>query len=384
MDATEARSANNVLLLASAFGAPYRVLRSAAALPAAVHVLGCGTARSLRLSRFCRSYRYFPFEEFKDDAADLVAAAAYIDGYARARNISRIFPADALTTRFLIRLRPLLTTPCFPLPDLAAFDALATKDRFGAFCREEDLAHPREEVFASREDLLAALQTGRLRFPAVFKPLDRAGSIGVRIVDKQNAYEAALSIDYAPVLVQDFVEGEDRSITVFCREGHVLRQAVYCHPNGDFRFLREIGFERLVARIAYRLKLTGVFNFDARVDHGGKTWLIECNPRFFFNMDVATVVGMNFADTEAVEPKSIPDCDICIPDALLAQLLRGRSPRRQDWRMLRHWLKDPLVFALVSCGYQRKWNASWLEDALVATRQADAPLLHARAMAVLG
>lgn len=360
-----ARRASTVLLLASGFVAQYRVLRCAAALGAMVHVLGAGAARSLALSRYCTRYRGFDF------SADCVKAARLLDAYAKRHGIELILPSDAPTTRFLAAIQPTLSTPVFPVPDVAAFDALATKDRFMALCRSMDIPHPEGALFSSKADLTDAITLGCLKLPAMLKPVNRAGSIGVMRIDAANAAETVAKLHYAPILAQDVVEGVDRSISVFCRDGTILKQAIYDHPRGEFEFVREPGLARIVARIAHDLRLTGVFNFDARVDAEGRVWMIECNPRFFFNMDVAMVAGMNFADVTASSNRhvaSLANCEVRAPRALLRRLRERRLPRARDWRMLGHWLADPLMFALIAAGYHRRWSAPWLEGFFAACK----------------
>lgn len=284
-----------------------------------------------------------------------------------------ILAGDAATTRLLVESRPHLVTPSYPLPGLEAFDALATKDRFAALCRTLGIRHPRSQVFENADDLLAAVDAHKLGYPAVLKPLNRAGGIGVVEVDAATAHRIVARISYAPILVQDFIVGEDRSITVFCKDGRVLRQAIYNHPDGCFRFMREPGLEQIVAEIARAMNLSGIFNFDARIDGFGRVWMIECNPRVFFNIDVAMVAGMNFISsvTEFGDaPETLADADVRIPPATLANLMRGRMPSAADWRLLRHWLRDPLILLLLACGYQGKRKASWVhQDALPSSSE---------------
>lgn len=363
-----AKKGLDILMLSAGFVAQYRVMRCAAARGARVHVLGSGAAPSLALSRFCHAYRPFDF------GRDLQSAARAIDDYASRNGIDLVLPSDAPTTRFLAAVRPLLATASFPVPELAAFDELATKDRFMALSRRLAIPHPQGNVYASKAELIEALARGELRLPAMLKPVDRAGSIGVVKIDAANAQNVAWQIDYAPILAQDFVEGDDRSISVFCRDGTVLKQAIYEHPEGEFRFRKEPALEKLVAEIARELKLTGVFNFDARIDREGRVWMIECNPRFFFNMDVAMVAGMNFADPDhsGDEVTSLDDRAIRVPQALLRALFRLRRPQSGDWKTLMHWLADPLMFALLASGYYRRWNASWLEAFAAAHKAPEA------------
>lgn len=355
----------NLLILANGFVAQYRVLRCAAALGAEIYVAGTEHAHALALSRYCTQFRPFAFE-LEDEAR----AAAELDALAAQMQIDMILPSDFQTTLYLSRVRDHLATEVFPMPDLAALEQLGTKDRFMAYCTERGLLHPKGKMFESREDLVEAFARGAVRFPAMAKPVNRAGSIGVVRLDANNATDIGGSLDYAPILVQDFIEGEDRSITIFCRKGKVEKQVVYHHPNDVFQFVEEAELSALAADIAQDLNLEGVINFDARVDEDGKVWLIECNPRFYFNMDVAMVAGVNFADLASSSGRSIEDQTIRIPQALLRDLFKLELPTSSDFKMLRHWLRDPLMFALVALGYQRKWRAPWFERVVAGHKSA--------------
>src|SRR5579885_538550 len=358
------------LVLASEAELQYRVLRCVAELGAEVFVAGPAQARSLAISRFCA--RYIEFSLDWEIAPEKTAVR--LDAIARAHGIALILPSDAPTTRLLSNIGPMLRTRVFPVPDPASFDELATKDRFMQLCRRLSLPHPQGQVFAGRAELLAALEKGTLRLPAILKPVNSAGSIGVVRIDSANAREIAETIGYAPILAQDFIEGEDRSLTVFCRQGRVSSEVTYSHPDGVFAFTAEPEFSALVRALARRMKLSGVFNFDARVGRDGKVWLIECNPRFFYNMDVAMVAGLNFARPSAPgqSVQTVRDVEVCIPPALLRQMLRLRRPRAADLRMLFHWLRDPVMFALVVSGYQRRWFSRALEMFLVTRKCAAA------------
>lgn len=339
-----------VLLLASEAEIQYRVLRCAASLQADVHVMGPAQARPLAFSRFCKK-----FHAASDFAKTPEAAVARrIDATARAHGIDLIIPGDTVTTRLLARVRGELATPVFPVPEADAFDALATKDCFMEVCARLRLPHPKGALYLDRAGLLSAIAGGRVRFPAMFKPLNRAGGIGVVKADADNARALAAAIDYAPILVQDFVDGEDRSISIFCRGGEIEKEVVYSHPDGVFHFHDEPELSRLVHELARAMKLDGVINFDARVDANGQVWLIECNPRFFFSMDALMVAGVNFADADGgLRTAFDPSCDVKLPRTTLRDALRLRLPARQDRKMLAHWLGDPLMLAYAATGYKR-------------------------------
>jgi hypothetical protein len=376
------RQPRNILLLAQSFQAPYRVMRCAAAMGAKVFLFCNDDARSLALSRFCAGYQDFTFEP--EPAPE--TAAAEIEAFCRKHKIDMILPADAIATRLLARTRHLLTTPVFPIPDLATFDQLVTKDRFMEFCRANDIRHPEGHILANREALIAAIKNGCIKLPAILKPINRWGSVGVVKIDASNALEIAGTIDYAPVLVQDYIEGVDRSISIFARKGAVTKQVTYCYPNNEFTFQREPELARIVGEISADLKLDGVFNFDARIEADGTVWLLECNPRFFFTMDAAMVAGANFAKIETVACGAshyarleagpdgpiitVADGQLRQPEALLKHVLRGNLPNAMDRKMLGHWLRDPVYFLLAVVGYKRRWNSALLERLFIGRKRA--------------
>jgi len=355
-----------VLLLATDFGSQYRALRCFAALGAEVFVLGSGAARSLALSRYCK--RFLPFSFEADDAA----AAAAVEAAAAELDIEILVPADLPSAEFLARLKPRLSTPTFPLSAAEALEALGSKDRFAATCRRLGVPHPAVTVFQDKAQLLHALFDGRVAPPLILKPINRAGGIGVTHVDQVNAIQTVVSLNYTPILAQTYVEGTDRCISLFCREGVVLKQVVYEHSRGCFRFFEDAALVGMAARFVSALNLSGLINFDARIDPDGKIWMIECNPRFTFNMDVAMVAGVNFADLTGTQGslRVVAGQEICIPKALLHALLRLRRPRSSDLRMLLHWLKDPLMFALVSIGYQQRWRLPAFEKVMTSGKCA--------------
>lgn len=366
-----------VLLLAQEFVAQYRVLRSAAMTGAAVHVMGPEKSRALALSRYCAAYHpfFFGHEAYLgiDEPVDPRKIAAHIDDISFRHGLELVLAGDALTTRLLCEMQPYLETRSFPVPDLGTFDRLATKDAFMQLCHSRRILHPRGHVFPRVDVLAAAIASEIVTFPSIVKPVNRAGSIGVVRIDKNNANDILSKIDYAPVLVQDFIEGEDRCITVMAAGGAIVKEVVYWHPGDVFTFGQEPELSRIVAGIANELNLTGVFNFDARIAVDGRVWMIECNPRFFFNMDVAAIAGINFAALDDISPGEVATLShrqLRVPQSTFRELLRLRWPAANDWRVLRHWLTDPLVFGLVSSGFPRRWRARWLERSAARLRAA--------------
>jgi hypothetical protein len=101
-------------------------------------------------------------------------------------------------------------------------------------------------------------------------------------------------IDYEPLLLQDYLPGEDVCISLYCQAGKVRAAVVYTLGENSIYFTRHCQFERDAARIAKHFAYTGVLCFDGRLSPAGDVSFIECNPRFWNSMDVAMICGVNF------------------------------------------------------------------------------------------
>src|SRR5207237_10652398 len=66
-----------------------------------------------------------------------------------------------------------------------------------------------------------AIDRGEIAFPIVVKPLDMSGNQGCLVMDG-TATEARLrEINYQPLIVQEFIAGQDIGASVFARSGGI-------------------------------------------------------------------------------------------------------------------------------------------------------------------
>lgn len=279
-----------VLLVASLFKLPYRVLRCATAAGAEVHVLAGRGARGLRLSRYCR--QWVP-SRCPIDGSQNEALAVEIDRLARELGIAMVLPGDAPATRSVIACREQLTTPTFALPPLETFDLLNDKWEFTQLCGRLGMRHPASCRFDGPAGLSEAIAAGKIGFPSVAKPLSMSGGegfvrLGARSPQRRNR------IDYRPIIVQEFVAGEDVSASIFARQGEITAFVAYRHGRGVYTtFWSDLIFADL-RRLARHLMLDGLYNFDMRQSGDGRIHYLECNPRVFFTIDSALIAGINF------------------------------------------------------------------------------------------
>lgn len=331
----------------------YRVLRCAADAADEVHALGPASSRRITASRTLTGFH--PAEHL-DDPIDDAAAADEIDRVADELGAAMVIPGDVRAVRLLAGLRDRLRAACFPVPTAPVFDLLNDKWRFGQLCGELGVPYPAARLFADQADLRAAAGRGELTFPIIVKPVDQAGGRGVvvlRSIDelRDRGGRAGLragAIDYAPVLAQRFVDGDDICVSAFCRGGALLADVVYRKRGGDCLFTESPELVELAARVLGHVAFDGVANFDARVDRAGRVHLVECNPRFWYTMDMTLLAGVNFVAL-GLQAAVARDAGARTVGAVLrsnTSLLRALGApwtmTSLDLTVLRHRLRDPV------------------------------------------
>lgn len=353
----------NALMIAFAFGLPYHVLRTAAAAGTRVHVLGHGVAGRLRTSRCCASYRKL------HDPADEGSVLADIEAAATRHRIDIVFPSDDVSTRLLARLRDRLPVRTSPLPDLAVFDLLNDKWNFTRYCHRHGVRVPPGWCFASVDELRAALASRELDLPITVKPINRSGGVGVVHIRDAREYALLGRIDYRPVLVQRHIIGETVGISAVCRDGRILAHAAQRRDERRFELFAHADLLDNMSRLVAATRLDGPANFDAVIETGtGLSYIVECNPRYWFTIYLSMLVGLNFMTT-ALEDAGMP----AVPAATLTSEPLELAPRRtlqnplrarrHDWRLVRYHLGDPIPYLLT--------RAKLIDDSAVAVGVAE-------------
>ena len=241
-------------------------------------------------------------------------AHKYSDEY---RNVSIVDKDAVLETARELGIDGIMSFACDPgvttaayvaeklsLPFAGSYEAvciLQNKALFRDFLRRHGFNVPWSYSFGSAAE--AAANAEKLSYPAIVKPVDSAGSKGVRRIDSEEelaaAVEYALSYSFSgTVIVEEFLEKEGASSDTdsFSVDG-VLRYAsfddqlfdasadnpytpaAYCWPSSmpDWaqRELRS-ELQRLITLLGLR---TSVYNIETRLCKNGKTYIMEMSPR---------------------------------------------------------------------------------------------------------
>jgi predicted ATP-grasp superfamily ATP-dependent carboligase len=342
-----------ILIVASLHKLPYRVLRCAAAAGAEVYVLGDRGARALRLSRYCR--RVFLANNVISGLYD-DALVMQINCLVRDLGIGMVIPGDGPSTRALVACRDQLTAPIFPLPSLECFDRLNDKWSFTELCGELGIRHPVSRRFEDVTDLSAAAIDGGFSLPAVAKPLSLSGDQGFVLIDGTDTIERLRRIDYRPIIVQDFIAGEDIGASIFARSGELTAFIAHHYGRGVYSTFPGDTIVAELARLAKHLHLDGCYNFDMRMTAAEDIYYLECNPRFFFKIDLSMIAGVNFValGLPGREPAASDmirhHSRVYMPKGLAGSPAHWLAVSRKDLAMAAHLCSDPLPALLESVG----------------------------------
>jgi glutathione synthase/RimK-type ligase-like ATP-grasp enzyme len=332
----------NCLILASGSSLQYRTLRCAAEYFSAVYVLGTSEARPLRSSRACKAFFNAPvrkenFQDLKPDIVNRICADL---------RIRYILPSDSATTRYLTTVKDRLGLRCYPVPSTEAFDILDNKFLFSELCKELELPCPPSHLAADEASLVAIAESGRIRPPSVAKPLNMAGSVGVTKLVWNSPAELLGQIEYSPILVQDYIRGTDISAFFLCQGGTDIAWVIYRKDSDRIEFLDMPPILEACRKINKHFRYDGVLGFDIRISPDGSFYFLECNPRFWYNMHIAQLAGLNFVELGFESSRwngsalSIRDVSVANLRAVLRKAATHRELDKLDRKVLRYFGSD--------------------------------------------
>ena len=190
------------------------------------------------------------------------------------------------------------------LPSPGSYEStciLQDKGRFRAFLRDNGFTVPWAHSYTDRQAALADAKS--FTWPCIVKPVDCAGSKGVRRVD--SSFELESAIDYAldfshsgAFIIEQFITQRGYSSDTDC----FVKDGVLCYCSFDEqRFDREAENpytpaayswpssmpQEIQAELKSELQrlmtllgiTTGVFNIETRQGTDGRAYIMECTPR---------------------------------------------------------------------------------------------------------
>ena len=258
-----------------------------------IHVIGNDSTRSIRWSLLCDHWTGHSLSS--DEDLELLSILQSI--CARERP-ARIIAVDCEAARALNRLRPFLPAPLAPMPSSDHLTMLEDKWQFHRLCQLTGLPTPLTLRFDNKRALRYEVLTSILGKTFVIKPSNMAGSQGVRIIRNKAMFESEIltSEDYqfSPLLVQEYIPGEDIDISLLAVKGEVMTLATQQVAGSVVRFVSQPQMETMATTLCAALGYDGVMHIDARIDRStGRIWLIESNPRFWASLTAAGVGSLH-------------------------------------------------------------------------------------------
>ena len=350
----------NVLILSTLFLMPYQVLRCAQAAGATIWVLGTNGAKGLAYSRYCQAFcaATSPIDGNFD-----AGLADEINRHIERLGIDLVLAGDAPSTRSLIATRDLIVAPCFPMPELTQFDFLNDKWRFTTLCKSLGIECPNTKLFIDKEQLYREIDSGNLDFPSVAKPLNMDSGFGFITLDRESARQRVSTIFYSPIVVQDFIQGEDIGASVFCKRGEVQAFIAHKYRRSKYSTFFDETIYNNIAKLMREMQADGVFNFDMRLVADGRVFYLECNPRFFYKIAMSMLAGINFVSLgfpsrqKGALPNFLYPATIRFPKAMLATLHTPWKLRGQSWPIVKFLFSDPIPYFRECLGLESELRA---------------------------
>ena len=204
--------------------------------------------------------------------------------------------------------------------DLASLEVANDKLALLDACRAAGIPCPRYHPVASLEDLeRGAESVGFPDAPFVLKLNRGTGMSGVKVVhaaidplvrllDRSNlsvqydavaAALASVSDPLPPMHVVEYLPGQEYSVDVLCRDGHVISSVVRARmaslfglaTHGVVRY--EATADSIARAVVKALRLSFVANVQLRDDRDGVPRLMEVNPRIPGTIGLTVAAGVN-------------------------------------------------------------------------------------------
>ena len=185
-------------------------------------------------------------------------------------------------------------------------------------CKELEIPYPDYYLIKNKDDLIAkAAKLGWPNNPILIKHPSLNGSRGIRIIDenvnykdlfynqkptnmyaKLNDFLKIIGDNFDPLLVMEYLPGEEVSIDVFRdsknfisipRVRDEIRSGI-SFKNSAVKRLDLIGYSK---KLSDYLDLEFCFGFQFKYDSNGTPKILECNPRVQGTMVFSTIMGAN-------------------------------------------------------------------------------------------
>ena len=104
-----------------------------------------------------------------------------------------------------------------------------------------------------------------------------------------------------------------------------------------------------IGKIMRHMGVDGVYNFDMRLTEDGRILYLECNPRFFFKINLSMLAGINFVQAglsygDPAKTSLPPQTNVRMPKAIAVTMPTPWKLTRRDFGALAYLYSDPLPY----------------------------------------
>jgi predicted ATP-grasp superfamily ATP-dependent carboligase len=270
--------------------------------------LGC---RWLRWTSACQQFFEVEEERIENDLVNVIRE----HGFDQERYL--FLAAGDIATGALLAAAKSLKARTQSVMDAESRARLGNKASFAEVCRELSIPIPQTWVVDNKRDLEALAAQPDFSFPVIVKAVNMSGNIGIRIARDKQALTNIINdpcYDFAPLVIQDFIAGEDACFSFIAKEGQI--QVAYGHrcSSAGVSFPAHAELYAHAEALCKAANYSGPGNLDVRLGEDGGIYLIECNARFWASNPFSYLVGLDLIaesgfcpDVEAVSTTQYVD-----------------------------------------------------------------------------
>jgi len=190
----------------------------------------------------------------------------------------------------------------FVFSDFKTLNSVQNKGLLIGLAKKNKVNMPNSYLVKTSRDISKVEK--KIRYPVFIKHFEGSGSVGIFKADSVQEYRKILKKQKFPLVVQEYVAGDDYCCCALFKNGKKIAlfnyTAIQTYPvrGGTTVYRKNIshpGIDREAMKLLKGTKWTGVAELDFRVDKKtGKAYLIEVNPRFWGGLNQAVESNLDF------------------------------------------------------------------------------------------
>lgn len=190
--------------------------------------------------------------------------------------------------------------------DAESRERINNKASFAELCTELSLPIPQTWVAEHKRDLETLAARPDFSFPVIVKPVNVSGCAEARIVQDKQALTDIVhdpSYDFAPLVIQAFITGEDASFSFIAKEGKIQVGYGQLCSGAGVSFPADAEIYTYAAALCQATNYSGPANIDFRLGDDGAIYLIECNARFWATNPFSYLLGLDLIAESGFRPE---------------------------------------------------------------------------------